>query len=735
MDFLFFIKVLLRRKWLILFVSILAVVVAYFIASELPESFKSKVVISTGIIEKKNIYTDNENPFVQEFQIENKFSNLIELMTSRLSINMVSYQLLLHDYGFYIDSTYKVAPFRTLNEEAALDFTPTEIQKAVELAYKKLNHEIDVDSIDHQTEKDLKQLLKELKYDYETLYEEVGISRVVKTDFLNISYESEDPNLSAFLVNNYADTFLNYYQSLKDKKDRHSVQFYTEMAIQKKEELDEKTNELKKYKKGQGILNIGEEQKLIANQITSLELKIQDERGKVPSYQGAINTYNKYLNDKGIDYKRHKWVNNDIKHLQDELKQLEVKRVNDNGPLLKTKIELARKELQKRVETQTAETGDELIASNRDLIMNKIEAETELEIAKASVASIETELSRLRSKASSFAFKEADINELEREITVANEEYLAIVDKLNSAKLTSIGTDNPLAVVERGYIPDEPEPSNKLILAAFSGVMSGSLCVVLIFLLAYMDLRLSTPLQFEKFANVPLVGTLNEVKMRDLDLEAIFGKTSRDENIEIFKESLRKVRYQVEHSDAQTFLVTSTKEGEGKTFFIVSLAYSLSLNGKKVMIIDTNFKNNVLSEMCMQADQKSVIATKLIGDNNLEKEFTSTGVNSAFSHSTVDIIGNLGGYNSPSEIFAGKDVRKFIQELAKIYDYIFLESASLNKYSDAQELSGYVDKVLTVFSAESEIKQIDKNSIDYLQRLGDKFMGGILNKVNPRNLV
>ncbi len=734
MDFLFFIKVLLRRKWLIMFVTVLAVVAAYFIASKLPESYKSKVVISTGIIEKKNIYTDNENPFVQEFQIEHKFSNLIELMTSRLSINMISYQLLLHDYGQYIDSTYKIAPFRTIDEEAIRNFTPTEVQKAIELAHQKLHNKIDVDSIEHQTERDLKQILKELKYDFETLYRDVEIARIANTDFLKIEYESESPELSAFLVNNYADIFLAYYQSLKDKKDQHSVEFYAELAIEKKGELDAKTEERKRFKQGQGILNFDEQEKVIVGQISDLEGKRLEQYQKIPSYQGAIRVINKHLNEKGYEASRHEWVNSDIKNLQDRLKKLELRKVNESGTLLQTEIDLARKELQRRIETQTTETGDELIASNRDLLMQKIEAETELEIARASVNAIDSELSRLKGKASGFASKEADVTALDREITVANEEYLAIVDKLNSAKLKSIGTDNPLAVVERGYTPDEPEPSNKLILAAFSGVMSGTLCVVLIFLLAYMDLRLSTPLQFQKFTNVPLVGTLNEVKMKDLDLEAVFGKTSRDERIEAFKESLRKIRYQIERSGAQTFLVTSTKEGEGKTFFIISLAYSLSLNGKKVMIIDTNFKNNVLSEMCMQSDQKSLIATKLIGDNNLEKEFTSTGVNSAFSHSTVDIIGNLGGYNSPSEIFAGKDVRKFIEELAKIYDYIFLESASLNKYSDAHELSEYVDKVLNVFSAESEIKQIDKNSIDYLQGLGEKFMGGILNKVNLKNL-
>ena len=69
------------------------------------------------------------------------------------------------------------------------------------------------------------------------------------------------------------------------------------------------------------------------------------------------------------------------------------------------------------------------------------------------------------------------------------------------------------------------------------------------------------------------------------------------------------------------------------------------------------------------------------------------------------------------------------------YDFVLMESASMNSYSDTKELAEYVDKVITVFAAESEIKQADKNSIEFLRSLGSKFMGAVLNKVDLKNLV
>src|SRR5690606_25325203 len=107
----------------------------------------------------------------------------------------------------------------------------------------------------------------------------------------------------------------------------------------------------------------------------------------------------------------------------------------------------------------------------------------------------------------------------------------------------------------------------------------------------------------------------------------------------------------------------------------------------------------------------------------------SRGFISQTSDKNVDIICSKEGLESPSEIFAGKDFRKMIGTLKERYDYIFMEGASLNDYSDTKELIEFVDGVIVVFSAQSTLKLVDRESIKYLKTLNGKFQGAVLNNI------
>jgi len=230
------------------------------------------------------------------------------------------------------------------------------------------------------------------------------------------------------------------------------------------------------------------------------------------------------------------------------------------------------------------------------------------------------------------------------------------------------------------------------------------------------------------------MGTVNEVGTKNLDLKHVFSSNGENKKLEVFKESLRNIRHTVENSEGRTFLFTSPRAKEGKTFLIVTLTYALSLKNKKILLIDTNFKNNELTKMSEKTIKDNLLNSQLIGENNLDNQFEYKKMNTIFNLENVDIIGNKGTNHSPSEVFADKDFHNFIEKLSNNYDYIFLESASLNRYSDTKELAEYADKVIAVFSSSSDIKDADKASIEYLQGLGDKFLGAILNKMNDKNI-
>ena len=168
-------------------------------------------------------------------------------------------------------------------------------------------------------------------------------------------------------------------------------------------------------------------------------------------------------------------------------------------------------------------------------------------------------------------------------------------------------------------------------MAGFAGLVTASLATVLLFLLALFDMSLNSPNQFQKFTNLNLIGTINKIKDSNLDLKQLFASYTNDTNLESFKESLRKIRYMFEETNASTFLITSTKEGEGKTFLILTLAYALTLKDKKILLIDTNFKNNTLTRMSNETIHDNLLHTRLIGENNLGDQFEAKRINTMFN--------------------------------------------------------------------------------------------------------
>ena len=97
MEVRYFFQTLFRRKWLLLAVMLIAGAATYFLVKQLPQKFKSSATLATGFVDYKGILVDRENVFIQQFQIDGKFNNLIEYIKSRPSVKLLSKSMLIHD--------------------------------------------------------------------------------------------------------------------------------------------------------------------------------------------------------------------------------------------------------------------------------------------------------------------------------------------------------------------------------------------------------------------------------------------------------------------------------------------------------------------------------------------------------------------------------------------------------------------------------------------------------------
>jgi len=278
----------------------------------------------------------------------------------------------------------------------------------------------------------------------------------------------------------------------------------------------------------------------------------------------------------------------------------------------------------------------------------------------------------------------------------------------------------------------------------FSGIISFALCVFVIILLEVADARIRTPLRLKQSTRLNVAGVIPSMPKAIGALNwNFFFKNEKGVSKEMnsLNHSLRKIRYEVESRNKQVILVTSTQIGQGKTFFTMAMANSLSLMRKKVLIIDANLRNNSLTRLIAAPpslrdliDHHHHVSKQLSSglddaQNQDEKSYYGANLITRTANQFVDIIGSKTSPFSPSEVIPGDDFKVLIEWLKDRYDYIILEGAALNEFSDTRELVRFADLIIPVFSADASLTDEDKESIAFLASLSEQLGPAILNNV------
>jgi len=703
-------------------------------------------VISTGIIDYKGVSLQLDNPFIQQFQIESSFNSLIEKMKSRTSVRLLTDTLLRHD--LLVAKTGE-RPFREPEAEE-IGLSEDELNSVV--MKLKANFTDTVMNEKPHTQLSNNKLAEAYGYDYDALLKKLNIQRIGETDYLSVEFESESPELSFFVVSTFIKKFFEMHEGDLSHREKKALDFATKQLEARKLELDSISTILDNYKNANGLVDVTSQREGVVSHIRDLEIMLEESRLKQPALQKNIKFLENQIfaltKDLGKGYSNTILNREPINELDSRIKNLQDKKVEEfangkNTSAIDKQIEVLRKQQSKLIQEDVPVNPthkNRLDESNIKMVQDKVQLQLDLELAQQAEISIDSEIRRLERKATSLTINDNKLASLLAEKERIDKEYSAARANFEGAKNYVEGSENPLTIIENPEYPYEPESKQRAVFAAFAGVAGGSIASIILFLLAFIDSSLQSPSQFQRITKLPLLGHVNDVKVRGLSLHNLFLSFQSRPDLEVFKESIRKIRTAIEGSGAKCILFASPKPQEGKSFLIVMLAYALSLNDKKILIIDTNFKNNTLSGY----KTKSFIEITTVGP----KQKTGLGIEDGYGQlsspetaaandatmQSIDIVANKGGSQSPAEVLAGKNFKKVIEQYSKKYDFVFLEAAAMNKFSDARELMPFVDKVVAVMSAESPIGNEDKDTLDFLRGLNGKMLGGILNKVDLKNL-
>ena len=726
MDLIRFTQVLLNKKWLILAAVSIAVVTTFLISRNAPKTYKASVKLETGITEGRDeIFTITEVPDRQKYEIEARFRSMENLITSPQVLSLVSYKLMLHDIE-------KAEPFRPLTS-IRTQYSADELRIAVRRYRTKLDS-LQMLRPGDELEKKHLEILESQGYNYEALKNQLFVRRIPGTDYIGIDFYAENPYLTAFAANALAQEFIRYYQNTQANVARNSVQYLSRIMDEKKAELDEKMRVWEQYGQSESseAIKVVNPTKDIVNLIDRLNKKKKKANQEIFSAERKLLELDDYFagQEKRPYLEREISRGSNILILRNRLNRINSSYVRSgfSASGILDSLATTRRDLAEAIYTAIIDENGVPDEDRKRKINQKIDNELRIEIARSRIQAIERELRRVGNQAGTFAVSEDQPSTYGKEVEIARDAYLTVLNKLNDAKAVSdnvlVGTVNQIEFVQP---PDNPEPSKVPLLVVLAGLVVFALSVGVVFLLEYLDQSVKYPSVFQEKSKLKYIGPLNHLASTNLDLVALFNETHNNPTLENYKQLLRKIRHEIMASEAKSVLITSAKDRVGKTSLLISLAYSLSLSGKKVLIIDTNFKENTLTEITGASPSL---------EKYIRKEMPKSALISGSVFKGVDVIGSEVSNSSPAEILTGDEFTNLLKECKGSYDLILMEGAPLNKYVDSRELTMYAEGVIPVFSATEPLDQADENSLEFLRELEKegRLTGAVLNKVEIQNI-
>lgn len=193
-------------------------------------------------------------------------------------------------------------------------------------------------------------------------------------------------------------------------------------------------------------------------------------------------------------------------------------------------------------------------------------------------------------------------------------------------------------------------------------------------------------------------------------------------------EAIRVVRTNIQFSlklkKGKTILVTSSIQGEGKSFISANLAVSFAQKDLKVLLVDSDLRLGRLHKIFKVSNNKGF--SNLLVDNdayNYETYIKNTKIDnlSFIPRGTVP--------PNPSELLDSENTQMFIDIVSRDFDVIIFDSTPINGLTDSLVFTKYVEKVVVVSSANYTKMNFLENTIKSLKALDVDIAGIILNKV------
>ncbi len=553
--------------------------------------------------------------------------------------------------------------------------------------------------------------------------ERIQVEPVRNSRLVDVGVEAADPRLAAQMANTVIRAYIDLNLETKLNATKDAVSWLTERIDEERAKVEMAENALLEYKQKHGIITnfSSERESMTAENLAGINSQVIEAESKRVEAETRYRQALKLAETPEFLDAIPEVMQNE---LVQEIKRMEVELLNrmtefskkygKNHPRM-VAIESELAELQKR-KTLEAER-----------IVNTLRNEYRLALAREQ--SLRGALNNQKAESLDMNKKAIQYGVLQRAAESSRQMYELLIKRFKETSLSEEMKAGNIRVIDEAPVPERPiKPDKKrnLMLAIVLGLFLG---IGLAFLLEYMDNTIKIPEEIDEHLAIPYLGPVPAFDAKEAGGEYSGELITANSPTASASESFRGIRTSILFSSPdhapQVIAVTSAGPGEGKTLFAGNLAVTMARNDAKVLLVDCDLRRPRLHDLFNKEREPGLTGT-LVGTRNFDEAVFPSGI------PNMDVL--FAGHipPNPSELLASGKMRSFLEEMRKRYDRIIMDTPPVLSVTDPVALSTVVDGVIMVIRTAITPRPVIRGAVDRLRGVNAPILGAVLNAVNPR---
>lgn len=250
------------------------------------------------------------------------------------------------------------------------------------------------------------------------------------------------------------------------------------------------------------------------------------------------------------------------------------------------------------------------------------------------------------------------------------------------------------------------------------------------------DRSFRSPAEIRRRLGLPILGHIPRLRTDEpverpsaVDIEKSLVSFYRPSSVEA--EAYRGVRTQLYFSTQgrghQVIQVTSPNPGDGKSTLAANLAISIAQSGKRVVLMDCDFRKPRVHKIFRLNKPEAGLASVMSGDTDLASAIQSCEIEN------LSLMPCGPRPANPAELLTSPKFSDVLKRLRERFEFVIVDTPPILAVSDPSAVAPRVDGVMLVFRMTKNARPLTERAREQLSAVGARMLGVVVNASTARS--